>query len=304
LCDPVGATPRKIFVFFKLKKSFAKAISSNASIPLSNFSDLPEKPTAPCAEVVVHMLWVDGELSNLERLSCASFVQNGYRVRLWTYGDMREVPTGVELCDANEILPESRIFRYSNGSYAGFADLFRYAVLCVKGGLWSDLDVICMLPALQLQAKAVDGFVVTEHKMDGRHYRLNNNLIYLPQPKSGDIIDLALAIAERYETQQLRWGDCGPRLLTMLARNYPVVVPTLMEPDFANPLLPAECPRALFKKGTRLPKSAGFLHCYNERWRKKGFDKNSPWPATTLLGRLANRYLPELSAPTRARING
>ncbi|MGX5664998.1 hypothetical protein G6N76_02995 [Rhizobium daejeonense] len=277
----------------KIKGSCFRAIAGKDSIPLAKFCDLPIAPIGIQGEITTHMLWVDGELTKLERLSCSSFVKNGYRVRLWTYGDMRDVPPGVELCDAREILPDNRIFRYYNGSYAGFSNLFRYKVLCMKGGLWADLDVVCMLPASELQAKAIDGLIVTEHKMDGLQHRVNNNLIYLPKPKSGDMIDLALAISERYETQKLRWGDCGPRLLTMLARNYPAVIPTLMEPNFANPLSPAACPRKLFKTATQLPKSAGFLHCYNERWRKKGIDKNSPWPESSLLGRLAKRYLPE-----------
>ena len=33
----------------------------------------------------VHMLWVSGELSRLARLSLASFLANGYRVKLWSY---------------------------------------------------------------------------------------------------------------------------------------------------------------------------------------------------------------------------
>lgn len=261
---------------------------------LTRFRDVPER-TQKANDIIVHMLWVEGELSKLERLCCASFVMNGYKVKLWTYGSMRSVPAGVELCDARQILSSDRIFRYANGSFAGFSDLFRYAVLCAQGGLWSDLDVICLLPAADLQAKALDAFLVTEHKKDGGLHKINNNLIYLPAPKPGDIIDLALAVAERYDVSALRWGDCGPRLLTMLARNYRSLAPKIMEPDFANPISSRSCPRALLRKNGRLPKDAAFLHCYNERWRRKGFDKNDPWPAGSILGRLAALYLPEVS---------
>lgn len=263
---------------------------------LTRFRDVPKR-TQKANDILVHMLWVEGELSKLERLCCASFVMNGYQVKLWTYGAMRNVPAGVELCDARQILPSDRIFRYANGSFAGFSNLFRYAVLCAQGGLWSDIDMICLLPATDLKARALDSFLVTEHKKDGRLHRINNNLIYLPAPKSGDIIDLALGVAERYDVSALRWGDCGPRLLTMLARNYPSLAPTIMEPDFANPVSSKSCPRALLRRGRKLPKGAGFLHCYNERWRRKGFDKNDPWPTTSLLGRLAAQYLPEISPP-------
>ena len=41
----------------------------------------------------------------------------------------------------------SDIFRYrDNGSYAGFANFFRYELLRKRGGWWVDLDTICLRP--------------------------------------------------------------------------------------------------------------------------------------------------------------
>lgn len=105
---------------------------------------------------VVHALWLGTEsLSHLEQLTLHSFAAFGSRVRLWHYDPIRaRLPGGVELCDAGEILPRERIFRYppnmilnfGHNSYAGFSDVFRYKVLYEHGGWWSDMDVTCLKP--------------------------------------------------------------------------------------------------------------------------------------------------------------
>src|SRR2546430_12396904 len=96
------------------------------------------------------MLWIGERLSNLERLSIASFVANGNAVHLYTYGDVDRVPPGVVRCDANEILPESAVFTYvggfGKGSPSAFANGFRYKLLLERGGMYSDTDIVCLRP--------------------------------------------------------------------------------------------------------------------------------------------------------------
>jgi hypothetical protein len=278
----------------KAKKELFRPLRRNRKIDLKDVSDFPIKSEIDSTPVTVHMLWVYGELSALERLSCVSFARNGFRVKLWTYGAMAEVPEGVQLCNAREILPETRIFKYANGSYAGFSNLFRYAVLCAHGGLWADTDVICLMPEKDFRARDIPAFLVTEHRRDRGLQRLNNNMIYLPSPCKGDIIDLSYGIADRFDPSRLRWGDCGPTLLTMLSQNYPALVPALMGPNFANPFPARKCVDRLFGKSTKLPSETAFLHCYNERWRRKGIDKNAPWPEGSLLATMAAKYATDL----------
>jgi len=62
----------------------------------------------------------------MERLSISSFLANGREFDLYIYESVNNVPTRTRILDANEILPASRIFRYTeNGSFAGFANLLR-----------------------------------------------------------------------------------------------------------------------------------------------------------------------------------
>jgi hypothetical protein len=248
------------------------------------------------APLPVHILWVEGELCRLGRLTCASFVANGYDVNLWSYGGLTRIPEGVTLRDARDVLPESRIFRYQNGtvekgSLSPFANLFRLALLSRFGGLWSDADVICLTPAQTLRDSAPGGFFVSERLRSRRAVKVNNNLIYHPDPKPGDVIDLAFRFADGFDPARLTWTDCGPRLLTTLIDTWPALAPPmLMAPDVVNPIDHWQCPRALFSPRTRLPSTTGFLHCYNEIWRRAGIDKSAPFPPNSLLGRIAARY--------------
>lgn len=104
---------------------------------------------------VINSLWIGSELSSLELLTLHSFTSQGHLFRLWTYGPLRSpIPAGVELRDANEIIPEHRVFRYRHtnryghgkGSVSGFSDIFRYKLLYEHGGWWVDMDITCLKP--------------------------------------------------------------------------------------------------------------------------------------------------------------
>lgn len=114
-----------------------------------------EKILSKIIEANVHGLWIGGKLSNLELLTISSFINNGYIFHLWTYEQIEtSLPKEVKLEDANEIIDQSKVFRYQNnsqfnggqGSVAGFSDIFRYKLLYEKGGWWVDMDVSCLKP--------------------------------------------------------------------------------------------------------------------------------------------------------------
>src|SRR5580658_4666357 len=85
-----------------------------------------------------------------------SFVANGHEFHLWRYGRAPDrLPRGVVVHDANEILPYAAVFRKREadaelqlgaGSYATFSDLFRANLLHRFGGIWVDMDVLCLRP--------------------------------------------------------------------------------------------------------------------------------------------------------------
>jgi hypothetical protein len=88
-----------------------------------------------------------GELTYLARLCLSSFVEKGHRVALYSYDHLVEVPKGVQLCDAGNILPREKMFFYKGTrTPAVFSDLFRLELMAQNHGIWVDCDVYCIKP--------------------------------------------------------------------------------------------------------------------------------------------------------------
>ena len=94
----------------------------------------------------IQMLWIGNKLSKIEKLSIKSFLENGHKVHLYCYDDVRNIPFGTKTMDANKIVSKDKIFRAHGGSYGAFSDLFRHELLYNLGGCWVDTDVICLKP--------------------------------------------------------------------------------------------------------------------------------------------------------------
>ena len=74
----------------------------------------------------IGMLWMQGALSFLEQLCIRSFQDAGHHVALYHYGEVTNVPEGVEMRDANLVVPErAEITHTKSGSPAPHADMFR-----------------------------------------------------------------------------------------------------------------------------------------------------------------------------------
>ena len=99
-------------------------------------------------EYQVAALWIGGPLSFLEQLCLVSFVHAGQHIKLYTYEGVPNVPAGVEVGDANEILPQTGYLKHSKtGSPALHSDVFRYHLLnkCDRT-IWADTDAYCVKP--------------------------------------------------------------------------------------------------------------------------------------------------------------
>lgn len=99
-------------------------------------------------EYQVAALWIGGPLSFLEQLCLKSFVDAGQHIRLYHYEPVPNVPAGVEMADAAEILPLRGFLRHERtGSPALHSDLFRYHMLAkLDRTIWADTDAYCVRP--------------------------------------------------------------------------------------------------------------------------------------------------------------
>lgn len=96
---------------------------------------------------IMASLWIGGSLSYIEQVCLKSFVDHGHRMILYTYGEVKNVPPGVEVMDANLIFPnDNYIVHAKSGSPAVHADAFRYRMIELQKVVWVDADILCMRP--------------------------------------------------------------------------------------------------------------------------------------------------------------
>jgi hypothetical protein len=208
--------------------------------------------------------WLGDCLPLYQRLAMKSFIDFGHEYVLYGYKKF-DVPAGVELRDANEMLPESRVFFYGEragvgrGSVTAFSNLFRYYLLCRMNDWWIDADVVCLSEAVP-NAEIFMGWE-DEH-------RIGTAILKFPE-ESGIVVALR-SFAESAGVD-IEWGTTGPILLTRLAKERNLLdsatAQSLAYPvhfmDALHILIPA-------RRNELLEKIQGkpFLHMWNEIMRR------------------------------------
>ena len=97
-------------------------------------------------DYAIAQLWIGGNLSYMEQLCAVSFRDAGHHVKMYTYGDVGNIPDGIEICDANEIMPLGDVIAHKRtGSPAPQADKWRYNMLAkTDDQIWADTDAYCV----------------------------------------------------------------------------------------------------------------------------------------------------------------
>ena len=256
---------------------------------------------------VIQSLWIGKELTLLEQLSIASFLFHGHAFHLYAYDDIAHVPEGTQLKDAGEILPEKNIFAYNGGSYAIFADWFRWALLYKKGHFWVDTDVICLKPfefdtdivfgleSDNLVASGVLGFPPGHELCALLENCCKNPNRFLPydswKTKKKKLKRKILGKGR----SDIGWGEAGgPKGFTEALKYFNLM-------DFAKPFTyfyPVHWSNwnAVFdetlSEDLDLFSDTHSIHLWNEMIRRrKGFDKNAAFPQKSLFEQLKRRYL-------------
>jgi len=245
----------------------------------------------PLAEI--QMLWVSGNISNLERLSINSFIKNGHTVRLFSYDEIPDLPVGTIVADANEIIPEKNVFtnpaNIGKGGLSVFSNFFRYQLLFERGGVWSDIDMVCLKPIDIFSSE--EYVIASENVLDGNATKpiahVQNCIIKVP-PRS-NLISRSLAIAEETNLMTAPWGSTGPKALHQSVEElgfYKFV---------KDPNTFCSCPYWLIYDLLRdsnfyIPPWAYGLHFYNEILRRNFVDKNATFDPLCLFERLKKYY--------------
>lgn len=263
----------------------------------------------------IQTLWIGEELTTMERLCAESFIQNGHDFHIYTYGDLRNTPRGIELKDAASIIPPEKIFKYKDhNSYAGFSNIFRYKLLRDRGNVWVDFDVICLRPfdsdadyffsgVLKEDESRTDDAQVTGMAgqlktllgrwsiflAPSRYQRVGSCVI--KAPRNSEIMEYCYRESLKPDPSQLTWGQIGPKLITRAIARFDmwrhVEPPETFAPikhwDWKNIINGNIDISAL--------QHSRSVHLFNEMWRREGLDKSATFPENSLYEQLKERYL-------------
>jgi hypothetical protein len=221
----------------------------------------------------INMLWI-GDLSPVERLCLRSFAAAGHPVHLYAYNEIADVPQGVTLQDASQILPISRIFRNQRGkgkgSLAGFSDLFRFKLLLDRGGWWVDADIFCLRP-FKFESPYVFGF-------EGQAVASG----VIKMPRGCALAERCYELASRVDPSAIVWTELV-QILESSVRELGLIQHVL-PPHTFSPIDWREIPRHVRgRKVFTIPTQSHAVHLYNEMWRRHKLDKWRQYPASSVL---------------------
>lgn len=230
---------------------------------------------------LVHGLWIEGKLSPLELLTIESFLHQGYEFHLWSYDLKGEVPKQIKLRDAREIISEQDVFSYAHqnqfghgkGSYAGFSDIFRYRLLYLHGGWWTDMDMTCLrrLPEQNYYFRA-----------HNQTYPAVGNLIFCP-PQSA-VMNWCYQQAQEQVTAHNQDWNLPIRILNEGIQKFELeqYITTGTSTD-------SWAKTRLYLGRKSIPSHLDAIHWMHEEWRRLGISKNS-FPTSSNLYQLMQRY--------------
>lgn len=241
---------------------------------------------------IIQSLWVGCDLTLMEITCINSFIENGHEFHLYTYGNIQNIPWNCIIKDANEIIPQSKIFYHTEsagngkGSLGAFSDIFRYKLIYDRGNYWVDMDMIC-----------------TKHFDFNQPYVFSSEIKYIDGKEIGQIINAGIIKAPKksefakycYQTclsrdvTNIKWGEIGPALVRDAIFKFRLQ-------QYVQPY-DAFCPISYFHmdhitephKFKNISNNTFSIHLWNEFWRRFGLDKNIP-KKQSLYDRFVKKY--------------
>ena len=245
---------------------------------------------------IIQSLWIGNKLGIMEQLSIKSFLDNGHTYHLYCYNPIENVPEGTILKDASEIVPKNEIFTYKNGSYAAFANYFRFHMLYEKGGCWVDTDVVCIKPLIINDPIAF----ATEPHANYIDNRVTSFLIKLP--KYSEEAKEAIKIQKKHKILvlkgKMRWSSSVITIKHIVEKFkldkyikdwrlycscYYGDAKSLINKNY-------KCHNKAIKNINEFTEETMIIHMWNEVWRRNKMDKNKKFPNDCLFEQLKRKY--------------
>lgn len=257
---------------------------------------------------IIQSLWIGSELSVLEQLALSSFPANGHPFHLYIYDDLKGTPESVIVKDANEIIPKNKIYT-RRGSYAIFADWFRWKLLEKKGGYWVDMDVICLKP-FDFEDEVLYGCEIYNTPSIGvlrfppHHPVLKEMVDYCENPNRFRPWDTTKQKFEKTIRKYLlfnnksliRWGESSGPVAFKKVLEHNKLAKIGKPHTFFYPVHYFDVMHLFdetYKNDETFFTDTHAVHYWNEIIRRywKDFDKNATYPENSLIEKLKRKYL-------------
>lgn len=181
--------------------------------------------------------------------------------------------------DANEIIPRSEIFSV-RGGYSSFSDFFRWKVVLMNGGWWTDLDAVCLKPF-----DFTDDYVF----VGGLGPVGSDNCVssgIFKAPAYSDVMIRGWNRCLEMDPATMTWGQAGPPLFTELVHKFNLTSHIIPGKLFF-PVFYSGAPAVFLEPNApEISEEAYSVHLFNEMWRLAGQDKDGVYPPTCLYERL------------------
>ncbi|WP_018184254.1 hypothetical protein [Kaistia granuli] len=251
---------------------------------------------------LITAIWIGDKLNPLSAACLRSFVVAGHRTRLYSYGNLGNVPDGVETADAATILPEAEMIRLSSGGkFSLFSNIFRYELLQRVPSIYVDCDVYCLKPLQPAEIvlgyerdSSINGAVLglepdSELLQD---LRRSATPAFIPpwlKPRHQMKMRIRQWIGRPRPFSETPWGTLGPRLITHFVNqrglHHHVKPADVFYPVDADRISLLYDPDIQLKDLTTHRTSC--VHLYNEVMRRAARDKIPP---TSPLGQILQPY--------------
>lgn len=235
-----------------------------------------------------YFLWVGSDLPDIARISVLSAVEAGFDAVLFTDRELTRPCRGARVLDWREIelpwTPEQvRLKGSSKPYFAGFADLFRYALLSQSDGWWFDCDTIILRSEADFSTLLKAGRVVLGYE----DAKVVNNAV-IGSNNMQEMKKLYEAAVPHYPLFE-RWGVTGPRLVTKMAARSGKLDADLVSPEHFYPLHHGDIAKVFLPKcRAALEEVSGNWFClslWNEVLSRSGLKYMSP-PSDSFLSAL------------------
>lgn len=222
----------------------------------------------------IQSLWIGPSLGNMEIICIRSYLQQGHTFHLYIYDEVKNIPEGTIVMDANTIIPQSEIYVDAFGGFVNLSNLFRYTLLYKRGGWWVDMDTVC----LKYFDFTTDYVFSSEYSDPYNRFMVNTTFIKSP-PGAQFLLD-CINFSNQRGHDNIHWGELGVNLISRMI--FTNGLQEYVKPYYCFcPFSAHQVDRVINPPTYQPPPESYALHWWHEVWKRRELDKNSSFPASS-----------------------